>query len=100
MNPSTSCQAVSPSGGRGGQTGEELGFEGPFYVSVEEMKLFGNFHCRATSSSGYLEAMEDGWLPAWLRCFHSFCRLPLWAAPLPGRLAKGPIVHSTGAMAS
>lgn len=27
-------------------------------------------------------------------------RLPLQAAPLPARLAKGPIVHSLGAMAS
>lgn len=48
----------------------------------------------------YFEAMEDGWLPTWPRCFCSFCRLPLQVASLPGRLAKGPIVHSTEAMAS
>lgn len=39
---------------------EVLGFEGLFYVSLAEVKLFGNFHCRATSSRGYFEAMEDG----------------------------------------
>lgn len=49
MNLSTSCQVVSPLGGRGGHIREQLTFEGSFYESLEEMKLFGKFHCRATS---------------------------------------------------
>lgn len=39
-------------GGRRGRIREEPSFEELFYVSLEEMRLFGNFHCRATSSWG------------------------------------------------
>lgn len=36
----------------------------------------------------YFEGVKDGWLPAWSRCVHSFCRLPLRAAARKAR--KGP----------